>query len=335
MLNNKTILKFLNSKTSEEENKKMIEQLDQNPNLIIDFLKIKKVWEEQERIHTDSSYLQTDFQKIVSKLLNSKKSKPNFAEYFKHNFYKIASIFLLLISIGTVSINLFKTESEEVFHQIIVKKGESSELVLADGTKVKVGPDSKLSIGNYYGEKTRSICIDGEAYFEVTHNKKCPFEVVSNDMKITVLGTKFIVKSYKEDNTVSTKLIEGSVKVDLLSSKNKNSFTLTPNTKLDYNKSNGSVSINKLKPEYDLSWMKNTLAFKDEKFETIINQINRVHNVNIVLDYPEIAEEKFSGVFDKESVDDILETFSLISDFKIEKTKLTILIKPKDKMPMK
>lgn len=55
--------------------------------------------------------------------------------------------------------------------------------------------------------------IEGEAYFEVVKDKKRIFKVLSYGQTVDVLGTHFNVNAYKDEPTIKTTLVEGSVKV--------------------------------------------------------------------------------------------------------------------------
>ena len=56
-----------------------------------------------------------------------------------------------------------------------------------------------------YDRKERRVYLDGEAYFEVTHNPRHPFIVeTSNQISVQVLGTKFNLEAYARDSVVET-----------------------------------------------------------------------------------------------------------------------------------
>lgn len=54
--------------------------------------------------------------------------------------------------------------------------------------------------------------VEGQAYFEVTHDEDHPFIVNMNDFRVQVLGTKFDVNSYAGVRS-EVVLVEGSVKI--------------------------------------------------------------------------------------------------------------------------
>lgn len=56
--------------------------------------------------------------------------------------------------------------------------------------------------------------VDGEAYFEVEHDARRPFVVVTGQVVSTVLGTTFNVHAYSEDENYQITLATGSLLVD-------------------------------------------------------------------------------------------------------------------------
>ena len=90
-------------------------------------------------------------------------------------------------------------------------RGSKLKLSLPDGTSVWLNADSKLLYDNNFGINNRNVTLCGEGYFEVSKNKNLPFQVVSDDIKVEVLGTKFNVKNYPEDPNIKVALLEGSV----------------------------------------------------------------------------------------------------------------------------
>ena len=55
--------------------------------------------------------------------------------------------------------------------------------------------------------------MEGEAYFEIAENKKSPFQVLAENVKIQVTGTCFNVKAYASDKVIKTTLDEGSINI--------------------------------------------------------------------------------------------------------------------------
>lgn len=214
-----------------------------------------------------------------------------------------------------------------VYNSLIVPRGKIFKIILSDGTKVWLNADTKITYPQKFlaTEDTRTVVLHGEAFFEVAHNKDQPFIVKSNDLEIEVLGTRFNVSSYASSDQISTTLVEGSVKIN----HSKDSIAeliLKPSYQAAFNKNTEKLEAFKVNTTDFTAWMDNKILFRNEAFKDLILKIERAYNVSIINQLPELENERFTGEFDKESIEDIFKTFSSRLDFryKIEKKTVTI-----------
>ena len=87
---------------------------------------------------------------------------------------------------------------------------------LNDGTVVTLAPHGVFRYPASFGNKDRSIYLDGEAQFQVARDDAHPFKVYSGEIVGTVLGTIFHVKKLRGDSVVSIELIKGKLKVETI-----------------------------------------------------------------------------------------------------------------------
>lgn len=85
-------------------------------------------------------------------------------------------------------------------------------LTLPDGTKVWLNRQASLLISKTYARERR-VCLDGEGFFEVTHDAAHPFSVQTGQVNTKVLGTIFNVEQTSTDQAVRVSLVKGKVKV--------------------------------------------------------------------------------------------------------------------------
>jgi ferric-dicitrate binding protein FerR (iron transport regulator) len=94
--------------------------------------------------------------------------------------------------------------------------GQIGSISLGDGTKMKIGPETKVYIADGFGTKNRALKVDGTAQFEVaatTGDKPIPFHVVAKRMHVVANGTNFTVSAYAGDSAIRVSVKEGSVTV--------------------------------------------------------------------------------------------------------------------------
>ncbi|MFT4610738.1 MAG: transmembrane sensor [Glaciecola sp.] len=193
------------------------------------------------------------------------------------------------------------TQSEVVYNTLIVPYGKRSKIVLSDGSKVWLNSGSKLVFPALFSEEKREVYLEGEAIFEVTHNKKQPFIVQSKDQNIEVLGTLFNVSNYVDDDAVFTVLKSGSIQINyetntVLASESQ--LKITPNTLATYHKGDKAMSTNTVEVEAYFSWRDGVFIFKNDALKTIMKKLSRYYNVDIVINDDNLSNQTFSGYLD-------------------------------------
>lgn len=109
------------------------------------------------------------------------------------SWMRYAAVFAIAFGLGAGSYYIARSGSSDsrLAQTIEIPYGSKSKVTLPDGTSVWLNSGSRLSYLESFGHSNRNVSLDGEAYFEVTKNKKLPFSVLSGKVKIKVLGTKF------------------------------------------------------------------------------------------------------------------------------------------------
>lgn len=172
-------------------------------------------------------------------------------------------------------VDLFGTSDYE---EIYVPKGERIQMMFQDGTRVYINSDSRLKYPKTFALSSREVYLEGEAYFVVAKNKKCPFIVNLNGPSIHVLGTSFDVQAYPENKDITVCLDEGHINLTLPSEKK---YPLQPGEKLIYNKeSNQCIISGNTNAQHSSSWKQNVISFKDAPLAEVIKVLHRWYNID-------------------------------------------------------
>lgn len=213
---------------------------------------------------------------------------------------------------------------ELVYNQIRIPYGKTFNVTLSDGTHVCLNSGSTLKFPvQFINGMKREVFLEGEAFFDVTKDKRHPFVVNANAVSVRVLGTKFNVSSYAEDKTINTVLVEGSVALSA-SGKSTDKTMLKPGFKGAFDKSGTVVfSLEKVDTRQYTNWMKGEIAFKGIGFKEIARKLERTYNVTITNNNKELDAVKFSGSFDRniESINEVMDAMSKIYSFEYKITK--------------
>ena len=232
-------------------------------------------------------------------------------------------LFLLaLASVRTIGTNNFfkKTITES-----IAPLGQKSQLVLADGTRAFLNSGTVLRYNNRFGKRNRKIELVGEAYFEVTKNRKIPFIINTSDIEIKVLGTKFNVAAYPNDPVIETYVNEG--KVNVRDRNSEKSLILTAHQKASFLKEKKLLTLSEVHDDNLTSWKENILYFDNENFRNIIKKLERWYDVSIRLEGKDSIDDRFTLTIKDESLREVLDLIRLTTPihYKIEEGKVTIV----------
>lgn len=208
---------------------------------------------------------------------------------------------------------------EEIYNSLITPKGGEYKLELADGTKVWLNCDSELKYPVAFIGKSRKVVLTGEAFFEVTKNSK-PFIVETTDMTMEVLGTRFNVSAYKNEKTIQTTLVNGSLKVGTKNLGVPQSILLVPGKQANLDKEKGTLDSNEVDVSLYTSWIDGYFKFKDQSLEAIMRNISRWYDIDVNFESQQLKEKKLTGKIYR--FDDFTVIFSMIR--KISGTKIEI-----------
>ena len=224
---------------------------------------------------------------------------------------RIAALVILALLSGYLinQFTDFSKQTEIVYNEISVPKGNRSAIFLPDSTKVWISNDTKIKYPVDFTGENRVVDLAGEAYFEVHHNRDYPFLVKIGKHRIRVMGTKFSVSAYPEDDFIKTSLVKGQVQFDI-SRKNAPdkyiSYSLKPGFSLTYNKNERNLTETKITTNFCNYWMNGVYEFKSEKLESLAKIIYRIYNITIVFEDDCLKNKTYTGAL---SIDDNIFTF--------------------------
>ncbi len=181
-----------------------------------------------------------------------------------------------------------ESSSGAVMNTMTTPRGGQYHLVLADGTGVWLNAASSITYPSAFTGNTREVEITGEIYFEVAHNAARPFRVKSEGQTVEVLGTHFNINAYANESAVATTLLEGSVRVV----SGNTSKIIKPGQQAQLKGSN--ISLREVDADEVVSWKVGYFDFTDADIQTVMRQISRWYDVDVVFDGP-ATTETFTG----------------------------------------
>lgn len=255
-------------------------------------------------------YTETELEKTLNKLIASTRSPrgrfsaaasyPQLERMLKahsrrlvlaRTFATAAAVALLCLSVWTAYLYM-----QPVAMQTVSTLAETRTVNLPDGTSVTLNHYSTLKYPERFKTDNREVELNGEAYFEVSKDKKHPFIVQTEAVDVRVLGTQFNVDAYRDSPDVRTTLLTGSVAVSNKS--NSEHMILKPNEIAIYNKVEKKLTRKLLEDATDeISWRHGEFIFDDVPLRDIARELSNSFGTTIQITDPTLQNYRISARF--------------------------------------
>ena len=214
--------------------------------------------------------------------------------------------------------------SDAEYGEFVVDRGRRTQCLFQDGTVAHLNSESKIHYPVKFGLFERRIRLEGEAYFEVTHNPRRPFVVEFEGGEIQVLGTSFNVKAYRDDVIVAVTLDEGRVVLD---DRRGGRFELSPSEQLLYDRRSGEGRIVRGADAMRYSiWKDDVISFRDTPLAEVLETLSRWYDVRFETDGQPDRPISYTFATDNTLLDNVLREMELISPVRFERTKTEIKV---------
>ncbi len=204
---------------------------------------------------------------------------------------------------------------------LVTEVGQKRTVILPDGSRAILNANSTLSYDSEWkGENARQVKLEGEAYFDITHDDAQPFYVKTSRMEIKVLGTAFNVKSDQAQNIFETTLIRGKVTVRDLDSPERAETVLKPAEKAVFGENKVEVAVRAISAQPDRSayWTKGRLVFEDQPIGIIATELEKWYGVKIRIADETSKDCRFYLNVENETLPEVLSLFETFSGEKAD-----------------
>lgn len=271
--------------------------------------------------------------------------------------YSVLIVLMIGIPLYYLNVKYLSKSYNDKLTEIITPMGSKTQLTLDDGTKVWLNAGSILRYNRNYNKSNRDLYLEGEAFFDVKKNAELPMVVRAGDLRLKVLGTAFNVKAYKEEGTIETTLLRGSVEVRQTSRADRGVITLKPNQKAIFIKREGRLLLSeavkiapvanqraselanstlrteqivvnpKAEVEESISWKDGYIIVSQETLESLSMILARRYDVTIQFLDQHSKNYLYTGKIRESSLEQVMEVLKCASPIEYEIKQNHIYIK--------
>lgn len=307
------LVKYFSGNLSPDEVRKIEEWRCESDENASEFLEYHRAW----KFSADQS---TDTKGALSQVMSRIEQSESVAESRKSfniaGFMKYAAVAVLAIGLAFYVGNGWMSTPE----QLAIEATDNLEIIaLPDGSVVTLSENSVLTYDEEFVGDTRNVSLKGKAFFDIKRDESKPFVVNTDQSKIEVLGTSFLVNT--ESATALTEVVvkSGRVAVSKKESAADNKIELVAGEvgrlvadAVVFEKS-GIENYNYL------AWKTKLIEFNNQDLDSVLETLREVYGVSIIVSNEKIYNCQMSAKFDDQPIESVLEILS--RTFNLELTK--------------
>ena len=305
--------RFFDGRASVEEEKQVLDWIDRDPANRRELLAERRLF--------DSMLMLADPGRTT------RKPKVLTLPRWTREVLKYAAVILVIAGAGGIYVSRMYDKFLLTGNTITVPAGQHIDVQLPDGTKVCMNALSELHYPTFFVGRERKVRLKGEAFFDVSHDRKHPFVVETYACDVEVLGTKFNIEAYPDSETITTTLLEGSVEVE--SRLSRECIRMVPSQQLSYDIQSGEMKLSTISDSKEpVRWKDNVWVLHQTPFTQVCHRLEQMFNVKIVIMNDKFIGKKFTGEFRfGDSLESILEVIRITTPFTYEREEDTIILK--------
>jgi ferric-dicitrate binding protein FerR (iron transport regulator) len=221
-------------------------------------------------------------------------------------------------------------------NEVATKLGERATIRLVDGTRITLNVDSRLRYAQSYGVSARDVYLDGEAYFDVTHDVAKPFVVHTRAGLAEDLGTAFAVRAYTEDSSTQVVVTSGRVALHpTLSSRpaSVRAGAITPALlsagDLARVRTNGTLDVQRdVNANPYIAFTEGKIIFDDTPVREALRRLSRWYDLDFQLTDSTLARHKITASFRGESPEKVIALIAFTLQARYEQYGRTVAFSP-------
>ncbi len=196
------------------------------------------------------------------------------------------------------------------YTRMINETAAEKKLVLSDGTMIILQPGASVDYPPVFTGDSREVYLAGSAFFQVHHDPKKRFRVLSGALTTEVLGTTFNIVQHKTSSRIEVAVVTGKVWVFSQEGKESDSIILTPNKKAIFNTATRQFTTGLVaNPQpllktgvtgpVDDENASRQFIFEDEPLQVVLQELSKAYGISITTDDEKLGQYHFTGNISK------------------------------------
>ena len=318
-INDDLLVKYMLGEATEEERLMVEAWINNNAANKKQYEDFETIWQESKQLAAVSTVDETIEWQIFKERINQPKQTAIVKKMNPVTWWRIAALFVIIIGASYLG---YKLLNEKPVQNIVVASGQATiSDTLPDGSMVTLNKNSEIDYPSAFKGETRSITLKGEAFFNVTPNRKKPFLINVNDITVRVVGTSFNVRSI---NGVTEVIVETGI-VQVI--RNNKMVELRPNEKTKVMQQDSVLVKDKVQDKLYNYYRSKQFVCDNTPLWKFVEVLNEAYGANIIIENPKLRGLPLTAQFENESLDRILDVIQETFDIAYIKEKDRIILR--------
>ncbi len=216
-------------------------------------------------------------------------------------FYVFEGLALALLVVASVIIFMGLRERPSIHHA----GREIRTVILSDSSAVTLKPGSVLLVASDYGSTNRAVEVEGQAFVEVSPDSLTLFTLTTDNSRIDVTGTSFMVDLPKGEEYEEVIVLSGQLLISLL--KNPEKKVVVPaGKKARYDYGSGAIALLDADTVNVLAWRQKKLVFNDTPLAQVVEAVEDYFGIPVQVENTAMLKCTFTKTFNEPRMDDII-----------------------------
>lgn len=327
-MDRKFLQRWINGELNPAEETELIRQLEATTDEGLEAIFPEEEWSNTTPMRADKGRQDANLAAIHGRI---GAVAPLRTPWWKHNMLKAACIAGLLI-VGGYFLTKQRIaqpvaqEKKNNWRMIVTKDGVKKMITLADGTRISLNGGSEVGIPEEFPDDRREIrLIRGEIFLDVAKDEQRPFTVLSEKIKVQVLGTSFNIRGYSEEEKTVVAVKTGKVAVQAANTDQQ--VLLTPGAQVTFDEQTASFSRMSMRETNMIGgWQHNELWYENDLLKDVIRDLAYNYGIRFEVHDSSLLNKHINATFIKRSKEDIVRILSKMADFKYRVKDADIII---------
>jgi transmembrane sensor len=317
------LIRFLSGEANAQEQHAVAQWMAQDEQNHRYFQELSVLWNASAAAGSfDAIYLSEDWKKVQDKIVQAP-SKAGVRQPVQRSLvYRFARMAAVIIFCAGFYFLVQRSFKPWMAGEVVASALQPLTVTLPDGSAVYLNSGSKLIYPEKFDAQSRTVTLQGEAFFEVSKDLQKPFLIKTGNAITEVVGTSFNVNSNAHKVVVT--VVTGKV---LLYEQRSEAVALTVGEQGIYSGKGLEKKVND-DPNF-LSWKTGVLTFQNTPLSKVASDLVRHYGVHIQITPGALEGCRLTSVYRNQSLEEIIHELSVVFSLQVERRGDAVIIQGK------